>query len=100
MATHDPVLNGLEDNIADDEVAAPVAVPAEAADDSADVLMAKFDSVQTGIEQMGMTALKLDKQPHDQARVEVLIAYAKQLQEQNEKMYDLLVEMNDFFGSR
>jgi hypothetical protein len=49
---------------------------------------------------MGATALKLDKQPHDQARVEVLIAYAKQLQEQNEKMYDLLVEMNDFFGSR
>jgi hypothetical protein len=108
MAAQDPVLNGLEDNIADDHVdhteqQVPQVAPAEVAKDGvdpADTLMAKFDVVQAGVEKMGVTAIKLDKQPHDQARVEVLIEYVKQLQEQNESMYDLIVEMSNFFGSR
>ncbi len=71
---------------------------AEQVDFDADEYMQRFDSVEKSIADMATFINKLDKQPHDQARVEALIDCLKQQQKHNAELYDLLVEMNNCFG--
>lgn len=68
--------------------------------DASDAIVERFDIVRASIEDLALLTDKLDNQPHDQARVNLLIQCTKALQLQNEKIYDLLVEMNDFFGAK
>lgn len=90
MTQADPALDGLSDNIADDDVIVL----------DSDTLLTRFDEVQLSVESLAEIAGGLKHQPHDQARVHEICRYVEQLQLQNEKMYDLLVEMNNFFGSK
>ncbi|SIP86132.1 Hypothetical protein PACV_419 [Pacmanvirus A23] len=70
----------------------------EQVDFDPDEYMRRFDSVEKSVMDMAVAINKLDKQPHDQARVEVLIGCLKQQQKHNAELYDLLVEMNNCFG--
>lgn len=94
----DPVLNGLKDNIADEEVSnIAMMQPAKEADDE---YLKRFDSLDQSNTYLRKIVDSLDRQPHDEARVRTLKEIVKVQQKVNEDLYDLLVEMNNFFGGR
>ncbi|QYB17750.1 hypothetical protein PV-S19_0386 [Pacmanvirus S19] len=96
----------MADNIADEheviQQVETVSTKTEAVEETEqfdpDEYMKKFDSVEKSVMDMSAVVSKLDKQPHDQARVEVLIHCLKQQQKHNTELYNLLVEMNNCFG--
>jgi len=87
-----------KDNIAHVDDIDPAVTPAGDTSNDSDALVEKFDQVQALL--MNQRAV-LDGVGSAQGvanKIEALRLYAVQLQRQNETMYDLLVEMNNFFG--
>lgn len=82
------------------EVTKTVGQELDTIDNSGEELLKFFDKVGTGVETLATMVASLDKQPHDQARVEALVKYVKEWQAWNEHMYNLLVEMHNFFGGK
>lgn len=99
MATKDPIVDNSGDNIDEDlteESVQPV-VQTHEIDDSDDYLK-RFDLVEASMTTVNNVIASLSTQPHDEARVKALVECVRAQQKVNEHLYDLLVEMNNFFG--
>lgn len=65
-----------------------------------DELIKMFDELSSEVGLLAEFPNFLKNQPHDQARIEGLTKYINQSQVVLHKVYELLVEMNNFFGSK
>jgi hypothetical protein len=63
-----------------------------------DEYMSRFEKIQLQNEIGKQLISAITSGQHDQARVKALIDYVVHSQEQNEEMYNLLVDMNNLFG--
>lgn len=67
-------------------------------DDGSDAVVEKFDLVQTQIMALRNDLDAIGSSQGMSNKIEALRVYAMRSQQQIESMYDLLVEMNNFFG--
>lgn len=65
--------------------------------DGDDYLM-KFETIRNIINETQAAVDMVNEQPHDQARIECMQACMLKQQELNETLYELLVEMNNYFA--
>lgn len=79
------------DNIADD-----AKIPAQETDDE---YMKKFDVVRKQLDENGTIISQLYVQPDQDHRIAVMREFLQGQQAYNEQVYDLLVEMSNFFSS-
>lgn len=68
--------------------------------DLAEKYMQKFAEVETKLKHMDDIVNKFAKQEHDQARLYVVMDYLKELHPLHGSLYDLMVEMNNFFAPK
>ncbi len=87
-----------KDNIAHVDDIDPAAPPAGDTPNDSDALVEKFDQVQALIMEQRATLDAVGNAQGLANKIEALRLYALRSQQQNETMYDLLVEMNNFFG--
>lgn len=59
-----------------------------------------FDEIESKNSNLKLLIDSLPIQPHDQSRLYILLNVVKEQQKLNEKMYDLMVEMNNYFGAK
>lgn len=106
----DLLTDTASDNIAsDDEMAetnnqpgvstatADTAIPTV---DPADEYMQRFDDVRDQIDRLDKVAKSIDHQPDQDHRLAVVMDYIRGQQTLINDMYDLLVEMNNFFAPK
>jgi len=89
------------DNIADpvhDPVVAPAVDPV--AVDTSDDYLKRFDVVSAQSAQVSAVIAKFASQPDDQHRLYAAIDCIKAQQHLNEEIFDLLVEMHNFFSAK
>ncbi len=85
------------DNIADPVVVAPAVDPVA---DTSDDYLKRFDVVSAQSAQVSAVIAKFASQPDDQHRLYAAIDCIKAQQRLNEEMFDLLVEMHNFFSAK
>lgn len=72
----------------------------EKIDQAADDYMKRFESVDTQCTKLREIALLLKKQPDQDHRLLKALNFIEQQQKWNEDIYELLVEMNNFFAPK
>lgn len=70
------------------------------ADDEMDNYLKKFDAIENYNKQISLLVNTIDNQSDDQQRLYIAIRCIKSLINQNDKLLDLLIEMNNTFGSK
>jgi len=68
--------------------------------EASDEYLAKFDTLSDCNHGLAQIVAGFGSQPDDQQRLYAVMNYVVALQKQNEHLYDLLVEMNNYFGSK
>lgn len=89
----------MEDNVANTNNIADNADKKSSMQDSADHYLCHFEKLESSNGVLASCVGELSHQPHDEARVGALIRCLQSQQCVNEQLYDLLVEMNNFFGA-
>jgi len=67
-------------------------------DEDVDSYMDRFSTIESIMEVLKKQSAALRHKPHDEARVRALIEISTQQTILNEQLFDLMVEMNNFFG--
>lgn len=62
--------------------------------------MKRFEEVANGQTALSVIIEKFGNREDDQQRLYITMEYVRALHVQNERMYDLLVEMNNFLGAK
>mgnify|MGYP001559261421 FL=1 len=70
------------------------------AEDDYDSYMKKFEDVEKGNIDLTEIMTRLTGKQTSENKINVLACYVRNLQKQNDRLYDLLVEMNNYFGSK
>lgn len=83
----------LKDNIGDSTVDA-------AQDALTDDYLKRFEDIENNNKKLVAIVKGFDSQPDDQQRLYAVMQYVRELQKHNDAMFDLLVEMNNFFGTK
>lgn len=68
--------------------------------DAADEYMDRFELVIEKNEELSTTVDTFKDLPNDQKRLYAAMDYIRALQDQNNRIVDLLVEMNNYFGNK
>ena len=68
--------------------------------DTVDEYMTKFEDVDTSNKNIAFCIDRIHTRPDDQQRLYAAIDCIKMMQKQQEATFDLLVEMNNLFGSK
>jgi len=82
-----------------DNIADPHPTPAQDVESSVDDYLRRFDLVESSMERMSVLAAGVAHQPHDEARIRALTDCVLAQQKINANLYDLLVEMNNYFSA-
>ncbi len=85
----------LSDNIADDDQGTTMVEDA-----ATDEYMRKFEQVETRIQTSAKQLVSLHGHPTRDARLAALIGWAETQQKTVEDIYDLLVEMNNYWAKK
>lgn len=96
------VVAEVKDNIddVDHEIENAEFVPRTPSADAADEYVKRFEFVEAGNTRLKNIIASFAVQPDQDRRLFAVMHYIAELQKVNDNMYDLLVEMNNFFAPK